>query len=452
MPESVDGSSRAGRSGYRRPHRYTECLSRLRYYRDKFDPLRVRPFAGGWADFETRAADGTRICGTALTSTAPAGAAEWAIVLAHGLFANRRLTSLLDFAESLTRFGPVWTIDLRGHGSSDGVCTLGEDEALDVLAGVAVARAAAASTSAPSGPHVPPSHAFALPAPAGPAPAGHAFALPAPAGPAPAGHAFALPAPAGPAPAGHAFAFPAPAGPAPAGHAFAFPAPAGPAPASSALAAATVATAAGIPAPAPDPGPTGAAAPGRRPVVTIGLSMGAAAAVRAAALAEPAGKADGVIAISCPAPWRAKRGWGFRKTELVWQLPGGRRLARVVTRVALSGATPPGLSPLEAIPAVAPSPVLIVHGTADPFFPPSEAEALYAAAGEPKGLWLIDGGGHAEGLFSRPGQPVVRSEVDAFAAELMARLEALSRTPGAPPADLAAPAAPPEGRPGVDSS
>jgi alpha-beta hydrolase superfamily lysophospholipase len=319
------------------------------------DPLRVRRFAGDWADFETRAADGTRISGTALTSTAPAGTAEWAIVLAHGLFANRRLPSLLDFAESLTRFGPVWTIDLRGHGSSGGVCTLGEDEALDVLAGVAVARAAPA----------------------------------------------------------------------------------------------------GAPAPAAEPGPTQpAVASGGRPVVTIGLSMGAAAAIRAAALAERAGKADGVIAISCLAPWRARRGWGFRKTELVWQLPGGRRLARTVTGVALSGSRPPGLSPLEAIPAVAPSPVLIVHGTADPFFRPSEAKALYAAAGEPKGLWLIDGGGHAEGVFSRPGRPVVRAVVDAFAAELIARLEALSRPPGAPPADLAAPAdiaapaAPPEGRPG----
>jgi fermentation-respiration switch protein FrsA (DUF1100 family) len=40
--------------------------------------------------------------------------------------------------------------------------------------------------------------------------------------------------------------------------------------------------------------------------------------------------------------------------------------------------------------------VLLVHGTRDPLVDPSNSQALYAAAGEPKELWLVDGGGHAD--------------------------------------------------------
>ena len=44
-------------------------------------------------------------------------------------------------AEALNRIGPVWTMDLRGHGTSGGFCTLGHAEALDVAAVTAVMRA-----------------------------------------------------------------------------------------------------------------------------------------------------------------------------------------------------------------------------------------------------------------------------------------------------------------------
>jgi fermentation-respiration switch protein FrsA (DUF1100 family) len=73
---------------------------------------------------------------------------------------------------------------------------------------------------------------------------------------------------------------------------------------------------------------------------------------------------------------------------------------------------------------IAPAPILLVHGSADPFFPPEEAEHLYQHAGEPKGLWVIPGGGHAEGLFST-GPLVLPGIVDAFAGELLRRLDGL---------------------------
>jgi fermentation-respiration switch protein FrsA (DUF1100 family) len=49
-----------------------------------------------------------------------------------------------------------------------------------------------------------------------------------------------------------------------------------------------------------------------------------------------------------------------------------------------------------------------VHGDADHYFPVDHAEQLYAAANEPKELWIIPGFGHAEfgtelGLLDRIG-------------------------------------------------
>ncbi|MGH2704227.1 MAG: hypothetical protein ACRDJ4_03790 [Actinomycetota bacterium] len=82
--------------------------------------------------------------------------------------------------------------------------------------------------------------------------------------------------------------------------------------------------------------------------------------------------------------------------------------------------------PAEVVARIAPSPLLIVHGTADRFFPPVEAERLLMRASEPKQLWIVGGGGHAEGLFTSIARPVDRNRVDRFADALMARLEALA--------------------------
>ena len=156
------------------------------------------------------------------------------------------------------------------------------------------------------------------------------------------------------------------------------------------------------------------------PIVAIGFSMGAAAVIRSAALLEPA---DAVVAVSSPAEWqdRRRQGSGARRTALLLRVPGALTTARALTRVRLSGHIPTGGSPRAVVGRIAPVPVLIVHGTSDPFFPPEEAVDLYGAAGEPKGLWIVPGGGHAEGLFS--GRPAVVPEVvDSFVDDLLRRL------------------------------
>lgn len=44
---------------------------------------------------------------------------------------------------------------------------------------------------------------------------------------------------------------------------------------------------------------------------------------------------------------------------------------------------------------LSPRPVLIIHGAADSLFPPDHALKMYAAAKDPKALWLVEGLGHA---------------------------------------------------------
>jgi fermentation-respiration switch protein FrsA (DUF1100 family) len=54
------------------------------------------------------------------------------------------------------------------------------------------------------------------------------------------------------------------------------------------------------------------------------------------------------------------------------------------------------MPPAEAASHIAPTPVLIVHGDQDIYFPPDHGQELYDAAKEPKELWMIRGFGHAE--------------------------------------------------------
>lgn len=56
--------------------------------------------------------------------------------------------------------------------------------------------------------------------------------------------------------------------------------------------------------------------------------------------------------------------------------------------------------PIEAVPALSPRPLLLIHGRADSLIPVSHAHALYEAARAPKERWLIDGAEHCGGYFA----------------------------------------------------
>lgn len=78
------------------------------------------------------AADGVELAASLL----PGPAAGPGVVLAHGFAAHRHKPAYARFADGLAVRFTVLSLDLRGHGSSGGACTLGDREALDVAAAV----------------------------------------------------------------------------------------------------------------------------------------------------------------------------------------------------------------------------------------------------------------------------------------------------------------------------
>jgi pimeloyl-ACP methyl ester carboxylesterase len=101
----------------------------------------VRPrYGAGAVHLDLPSGDGTRLHAVRLAGPADAIAS---VVVVHGLTNSTRSPSVHAFAHAVRRWAHVVAVDLRGHGTSDGVCTLGELEPLDVLAAVGAARAAA---------------------------------------------------------------------------------------------------------------------------------------------------------------------------------------------------------------------------------------------------------------------------------------------------------------------
>ncbi|HET6949637.1 MAG TPA: alpha/beta fold hydrolase [Acidimicrobiales bacterium] len=83
-------------------------------------------------------ADGLALAADAWLAPGPPDAA---VVLVHGFTAHRRDPSVVAMAHELRAAGhAVIVYDMRGHGESEGLCTLGDREALDVAAAAAAAR------------------------------------------------------------------------------------------------------------------------------------------------------------------------------------------------------------------------------------------------------------------------------------------------------------------------
>ncbi|HEY8217568.1 MAG TPA: alpha/beta fold hydrolase [Acidimicrobiia bacterium] len=86
---------------------------------------------------ELVAADGVRLRGR---QWEPPSRHRASVVLVHGFGASSTDGKLVAVAEALVEHGhAVISVDSRGHGSSDGAATLGDDERLDVDAAVTVA-------------------------------------------------------------------------------------------------------------------------------------------------------------------------------------------------------------------------------------------------------------------------------------------------------------------------
>jgi fermentation-respiration switch protein FrsA (DUF1100 family) len=134
-------------------------------------------------------------------------------------------------------------------------------------------------------------------------------------------------------------------------------------------------------------------APGAR-LGLIGYSMGASVAILLAA------QSAAVRAVVADSPFTGI-------AEVVAHNAARRRLpARLVVPMADAltgwryGYRFGAVRPIEAIAAVSPRPLLLIHGGADTLIPTSHAHELFAAAREPKELWIVEGIEHCGGYFA----------------------------------------------------
>jgi pimeloyl-ACP methyl ester carboxylesterase len=144
-----------------------------------------------------------------------------------------------------------------------------------------------------------------------------------------------------------------------------------------------------------------ARADGADAVVTVGLSMGGGAVLRHAALGRH--RPDAVVSVSAVSRWYVRDTRPMRRVHWLLETTVGRRLGSRVIRLRLDEPwlTPPP-SPLEVVSAIAPTPLLLVHGDRDEYFPLEHFRALARAAGPTATAWVVPGFGHAESGATAP--------------------------------------------------
>ncbi|MER7569002.1 alpha/beta hydrolase [Streptomyces sp. NPDC048523] len=142
---------------------------------------------------------------------------------------------------------------------------------------------------------------------------------------------------------------------------------------------------------------------GHTRVATVGFSMGGSVVLRHAALYRPEADghtdahADAVVSVSAPARWYYRGTAPMRRLHWLVTRPAGRLVSRYGfrTRIHHRDWDPVPLSPVESVPGIAPTPLLIVHGDRDGYFPLDHPRMLAEAAGDHGELW-IEPMGHAE--------------------------------------------------------
>jgi pimeloyl-ACP methyl ester carboxylesterase len=151
-------------------------------------------------------------------------------------------------------------------------------------------------------------------------------------------------------------------------------------------------------------------------VVTCGWSMGGSVVLRHAGLHRDV---DAVVSVSAVSRWFYRGTVPMRRLHWAVESPIGRLVARHALKTRITGDGWPEIpeSPVEVVGRIAPIPLLLVHGDADHYFPVEHPEALYAAANEPKELWLLEGFGHAENAAT----PELLERIGTHLADLVAK-------------------------------
>ncbi len=120
-----------------------------------------------------------------------------------------------------------------------------------------------------------------------------------------------------------------------------------------------------------------------------GFSMGGATAILAAA------KSHAFAAVAADSSFTSLRDQARTAVTGFYHLPSFPFVNLAVLGYELYFQTSvANISPVAEIANISPAPLLIIAGEGDKLIPADNGHALYAAAGEPKELWIIQGAGH----------------------------------------------------------
>jgi len=147
------------------------------------------------------------------------------------------------------------------------------------------------------------------------------------------------------------------------------------------------------------------------PVVTVGTSLGGIAVLRHAGII---GGVAGTVAISAPAYYDPETREGARRLTRFVESRAMRQVAARFLRTRV-GLLPP-VDDMDSVgAAIAPAFAIVVHDPDDEYFGEEHARAIYAAAREPKELWLLPGAGHG-------GDVLTPALADRLLAEVIGRI------------------------------
>ncbi len=127
------------------------------------------------------------------------------------------------------------------------------------------------------------------------------------------------------------------------------------------------------------------------PLIVFGQSIGGSVAIRTVA---HSALREHVAAVIADSAFSSYRGIAREKLGAVWltwplQWPLSLLISNRYTAI-------------DAVADVSPIPLLLIHGERDFIVDPSHSQRLYAAAGEPKALWLIPEGKHIDAANREP--------------------------------------------------
>jgi fermentation-respiration switch protein FrsA (DUF1100 family) len=133
--------------------------------------------------------------------------------------------------------------------------------------------------------------------------------------------------------------------------------------------------------------------PGAR-IGVIGYSMGASIAIMGSA------RRPEVRAVVADSPFATHAEVVSHNVARVIHVSGRPVAALADVFLAwLAGYRSRDVEPVRDVRALAPRPLLLIHGTADQMIPLAHSQRVFAAAGEPKELWLGEGADHCGTYF-----------------------------------------------------